>query len=102
MYSHPVSPITNDGFEQVQIAYDEGKEVCVLTNGEAHLLPYGIYRVTIPEINVGIRLFKNNRGSPILRSSSGMLVVETDANCSVMPNKKQNKSEQATPGKPSD
>ena len=85
MLAHPVSPITNDGFGMVQVAYDEGKDVCEIRKGEARLLPYGLYKVTIPEIGASFLLFKNNRGSPVLRSVEGLLVVETDANSSVMP-----------------
>ena len=95
--AHPLSPITNDGFGMVQVAYDQGKDVCVLRNGEARLLPYGIYKVTIPEINLSFLLFKNNRGSPILRSVEGLLVVETDANSSVM---QKRPAEQAGTGQP--
>ena len=87
MLTHPLSPITNDGFGMVQVAYDEGKDVCEIRKGEARLLPYGLYKVTIPEIGASFLLFKNNRGSPILRSVDGHLIVETDANSSLMPKK---------------
>lgn len=84
MFTHPVSPITNDGFSVVQIAYEDGQDVCELKNGEARLLPYGLYRVNIPEIGSSFLLFKNNRGAPVLRSVGGKLVVETDANSAVL------------------
>ncbi len=85
MLTHPLSPITNDGFGIVRVAYDEGKDVCEIRKGETRLLPYGLYRVTIPEIGAGFLLFKNNRGSAVLRSVEGLLIVETNANSRVMP-----------------
>lgn len=93
MYTHPLSPITNDGFGMVQVAYHEGKDVCEIKKGESRLLPYGLYKVTIPETGASFLLFKNNRGAPVLHSVDGTLIVETDANSSVMPEKDlQNKS----------
>ena len=65
----------------------EGKDVCEIKKGESRLLPYGLYKVTIPETGASFLLFKNNRGAPILHSVDGTLVVETDANSSVMPEK---------------
>jgi hypothetical protein len=87
MYTHPLSPITNDGFGMVQIAYHEGRDVCEIKRGESRLLPYGLYKVTIPETGASFLLFKNNRGAPVLHSVDGTLVVETDANSSLMPEK---------------
>ena len=87
MLTHPVSPITNDGFVMVQVAYHEGKDLCEIKKGESRLLPYGLYKVTIPETGASFLLFKNDRGAPILHSVDGTLVVETDANSSVMPEK---------------
>lgn len=87
IYTHPLSPIINDGFGMVQVAYHEGKDVCEIKKGESRLLPYGLYKVPIPETGASFLLFKNNRGAPILHSVDGTLVVETDANSSVMPEK---------------
>jgi hypothetical protein len=96
MFTHPLSPITNDGFLMIKIAYHDGKDVCEIKNGESRLLPYGLYKVTIPETGASFLLFKNNRGAPVLHSVDGTLVVETDANSSVM-TKKQLRAEQAAP-----
>jgi hypothetical protein len=95
MFAHPLSPITNDGFLMIKVAYHEGKDVCELKNGESRLLPYGLYKVTIPETGAGFLLFKNNRGAPVLHSVDGTLVVETDANSSIM--SEEYLAEQAAP-----
>ena len=82
--THPLEAIQNEGFSVVQVSDSNGKFLCEIHKGEAKLLPYGEYTITIPDTKTTFGLFKNNRGNPILHSVNGILVVETDANSRVM------------------
>ena len=80
---YPLEAIKNSDYNLVQIADRRGEHLCDLHKGESKLLPYGTYKITIADTKVSFSLWKNNRGFCNIRSSGGVLIVETDGNCGV-------------------
>jgi hypothetical protein len=73
---HPLEPIQNDGYNLVQVADKSGTHLFDLRRGESKLLPYGAYRVTIPDAKVSFTILKNNRGFCDIHSVNGVVVME--------------------------
>lgn len=84
MFAYPPGSITNRGFSLVRVNAHNGRFIGDIRKGEAQRLPYGEYTLTIPELGESFVLFKNDRGKAILHCSDGLLIVETDANSTVM------------------
>ena len=81
---HPLMPIQNDGYDLIQVADESGSHRFDLRRGESKLLPYGRYRVTIPNTHISFTLWKNNKGFCDIHDANGIPVVETTDNAAVV------------------
>lgn len=82
MWKHPLGAVTNQDYPTIQVS-DRQSHQFELKKGESKLLPYGDYKVVIPESKATFYLFKNNRGVCNIRSANGILIVELNENASV-------------------
>ena len=83
--THPFSPVTNYDYPLIQLTNGRGLVQYELRKGESKLVPYGEYTVIIPDTKVSFVLFKNNRGNCNIRTTNGVLLVETDQNSAILP-----------------
>ena len=88
LVSHPLGAVTNQDYPLVQLANERGVIQHQLGKGESKLMLYGEYTVSIPAINASFVLFKNNRGTCIIRSANDVLLVQTNENAAIRPSPK--------------
>jgi len=80
---HPLGGIKNLDFDLIQVADHSGDHLFDLHKGEFRFLPYGVYKLSIPNSKVSFTVWKNNRGSCYIHSADGVLLVETDGNSGI-------------------
>jgi len=82
-YKHPLGALTNHDYPLVQVTDERQGHQFALRKGESKLLPYGNYKITIPDAETSFVLFKNNRGVCNIQSANSILLVEVNENASV-------------------
>lgn len=75
--NRPDGAIANEGFDLITISSQGKTDPISLTRGESVRLPYGVYELEIPRLNLKLPLFKNDHGSGTLYQQQGVPVVRT-------------------------